>query len=112
MCVRNSLANQIHSADVSTGDQVWLQCKVLQDVVLGFCYVPPNDSPYYFHNSFAAVNEKILWTKNSNGFLLLGDMKCRFGGLVKHLPARIRSSNLCDLLFPTCLTLYCQMKLL
>lgn len=46
VCVRNSLANQIHSVDVNIGDQVWLQCKDLHGVLLGFCYVSPSDSPY------------------------------------------------------------------
>ena len=28
VCIRNSLADQIRSVDVCTGDQVWLQCSL------------------------------------------------------------------------------------
>lgn len=42
--VRNSLSVFVHSIDISIGDQIWLQLRVVQGVMFGFCYVPPCDS--------------------------------------------------------------------
>lgn len=80
VCIRNSLADQIRSVDVCTGDQVWLR-----GVLVYFCYVLPSDSPYYSHSSFAAINENLLSFHSCSGVLLMDDMNCRFGGLVRHL---------------------------
>lgn len=43
VCVKNSLVNSLHSFDVSYGDQVWLRCKKLQGMLMGFCYIPPGN---------------------------------------------------------------------
>ncbi len=86
--VRNSIVHLLNSVDVSVGDQVLLQLKNLQGVLMGSCYIPPCDSPYYSHASFAAIQEKLLLSDMSNGYLVIGDMNCRFGGSVRDLPVR------------------------
>ncbi len=76
--VKNSIVHLVvNSVDVSVGDQVWLQLKNLQGVLMGSCYIPPCDSPYYSHASFAAIQEKFLLSDMSNGYLVIGDMNCR-----------------------------------
>ena len=108
VCVRNSIVNLVHSIDLSIGDQVWLKFKNLQGVLMGFCYIPPCDSPYYSHASFAAIQEKIISSNMTNGFIVIGDMNCRFGGLVRDLPARIRPTHL----FASASTQFCVTILL
>ena len=83
VCVRNSLVDLVHSNDVSIGDQVWLKFKNLQGVLMEFSYIPPCDSPYYLLASFAAIQEKLFSSNMTNGFVIIGDMNCRFGSLVK-----------------------------
>ena len=36
VCVRNSLAQWVHSVDVMTGDQVWMQFKNMPEVLMCF----------------------------------------------------------------------------
>lgn len=83
--VKNSLSAFVHSVDVSTGDQVWLQVSVIEGVMFGFCYVPPCDSQYYSHDAFVAIQERIMCNYMRNGYIILGDMNARFGRAVREL---------------------------
>ena len=66
VCVRSSLVDLVHSIDVIIGDQVWLKFKNLQGVLMGFRYIPPCDSPYYSHASFAVIQEKLFSSNMTN----------------------------------------------
>ncbi|MPC08434.1 hypothetical protein E2C01_001021 [Portunus trituberculatus] len=58
--VKNYLAQSAMNVDTSTADQVWLQFPCVPGVVFGCCYIPPSDSPYFSHSSFASIQDKIL----------------------------------------------------
>ena len=102
VCIKNCFVNLVHSTDVSVGDQVWLKLRNLQDASIGFCYIPPSDSQYYSHASFAAIQERLLSSNVNKGFVIMGDMNCRFGGLVRDLPIRVlpESASTADLSYP------------
>ena len=56
--VRNYLSSQVYNVDLSITDQVWLRLRCVPDVMFGFCYIPPSDSPYFNHHSFVTLHEK------------------------------------------------------
>ncbi len=45
--IKQNLNCDVIELDVSTADQVWFRFKCVPDVLFGFCYVPPPDSPYF-----------------------------------------------------------------
>ena len=45
--VRNYLSEQIYNVDSNMCDQVWLQIRSVPEVMFGFCYAPPSDSPCF-----------------------------------------------------------------
>ena len=47
--IRNCLSSQVYNIDNNIIDQVWLQIQCVPDIMFGFCYVPPTDSPYFSH---------------------------------------------------------------
>lgn len=55
VCVKNYLAHFVYHFDVSIGDQVWQQFSYIQDVLFGFCYIPPWDSHYYSNDLCYAI---------------------------------------------------------
>ncbi len=60
-------------------------------MMFGFCYVPPYDSEYFNHQSFAAIQEKII--DGGCKCIIMGNMNSRFGQYVSELPARIGVPN-------------------
>lgn len=83
--VKNHLCNFVHNVDLSAGDQIWLQLCMIEQVLFGFCYVPPCDSQYYSHDAFASIQEKITSNHMGNGYVIMGDMNARFGRAVGDL---------------------------
>ena len=81
--VKNHLCNFVHNVDLSVGDQIWLQLSMFEQVLFGFCYVPPCDSQYYSHDAFASIQEKITSNHMENGYVIMGDMNARFGKAVR-----------------------------
>ena len=69
-------------------DQVWVQFSCVIGVVIGFCYIPPSDSPYFNHLSFSAIQEKIRSFDNDKKFVIIGDLNSRFGSSVRNLPIK------------------------
>lgn len=100
VCVRNSLSHLVYSVDLSIDDQVWLQFQNVQSILFGFCYVPPCDSPYYSHASFAAIQEKLVSNYMSSDYFLIGDMNGRFGNSVRELLVHIRPPDPNQLSYP------------
>ena len=86
--VKNYLAPQVFNIDTSIIDQVWLQVRCAPDIMFGFCYIPPADSPYFSHQSFVAMNEKMLDSKSDLKFCIIGDLNARFGASVRDIPLR------------------------
>ncbi len=82
--VKNHLSQFVSSVDVSVDDQVWLKLDCVPSVLFGFCYVPPSDSPYFTHYSFAAIHERIVDSECS-GVVIMGDMNTRFGASVRDI---------------------------
>lgn len=85
LLMKNFLNNFVHKIDVSIGDQIWLQLSNVEDVLFGFCYIPPCDSPYYSHEAFVAIHEKVKSNYMNNGYVIMGDMNTRFGRAVRDL---------------------------
>lgn len=83
--VKNYLSKFVCNVDVSIGDQIWLEFKNVEEVLFGFCYIPPNDSQYYSHDVFAAMQEKIKSRDTSNGYFIMGDLNARFGKAVRDM---------------------------
>ncbi len=83
--IRNCLVKGIKLVDTAVEDQVWLQFSFAPRVMFGFCYIPPQDSEYYSHYSFAAIQEKIKVNPNLS-FCVVGDLNARLGRRVRELP--------------------------
>ena len=85
--VKKHLSSFVHNIDLSVGDQIWLQISSFEDVMFGFCYVPPSDCQYYSHDVFASIQEKLMSNDMRNSFVIMGDMNGRFGRAVRDLAA-------------------------
>lgn len=57
--VRRELSTMLLSADTSKTDHFWLPLAYMRDVLFGFVYVPPPDSPYFSPAFFGAVQGRI-----------------------------------------------------
>ena len=55
LLVKSYLLKWIIDIDVSKEDQIWAQFRWPLKCLLGFGYIPPPDSEYYSHDSFAAI---------------------------------------------------------
>ncbi len=86
MLLRRALHAKVLSVDTSTADQVWLRLAGMRNVLFGFVYVPPFDSPYFSPALFGAVQERIKTAEMTTKFVILGDMNTRFGEYVRDLP--------------------------
>ena len=84
--VRRHLAASVMRVDTAFTDQVWLQVACLAPFLLGFCYVPPSDSPYFDLRAFSNIQQKVKWCEEANMVpLVMGDVNCRFGVNVQNL---------------------------
>ena len=61
-------------------DQVWFRLHLLPDVLFCAVYIPPSDSPFFSHSSFARLQEQALNNPNSK-LLVMGDLNARIGSL-------------------------------
>ena len=84
---KNCLSRYVSSVDLGVDDQVWLKLQCAPSVLFGFCYVPPSDSPYFSHYSFAAIHERIVDSESSR-VLIMGDLNTRFGATVRDVLRR------------------------
>lgn len=91
MGVRARLANLLHFVDVSIGDHVWLQFRNMLKIALGFCYIPPTDSPYFSNVSFATFQK--MCVNRVNECIIVGDMNIRFAKTVRDVLAHIKVTN-------------------
>ena len=86
MLIKNYISNLVLSVDTSIGEQIWLRFKSSPELLFGFCYVPPCDSEYYSHESFAAIQEKIITNHMNDGYSIIGDLNTRFGKFARDIP--------------------------
>lgn len=65
------------------------------EVIFDFCYIPPNDPPYFTFQSSSAVQEKIADKTSDNTFCVVGDDNAMFGRSVGdfQLIGEIRNSD-------------------
>ncbi len=87
--------------DNNTEDQVWLELRCAPQVVFGFCYIPPSDSPYYSNYSFAVLQEKLSDVESCKKFLFIGDTNARFGVSVCDLLSRVEAPGCHMSCYPT-----------
>lgn len=87
--IKQHLNCYVAELDVTCTDQVWFKLKCIPDVLFGFCYVPPPDSPYFSLTLLSNIQEKIKSSPPSNGCVVMGDMNARFGSAVLELPGRL-----------------------
>lgn len=90
--IKNYLFKDIASVDTSVKEQVWLKFRSMPKCLFGFVYIPPSDSEYYSHDSFASIQEK-LRTSDSEEFCIIGDLNARFGTCIRDLPRDIGIQN-------------------
>ena len=84
--VRRHLAASVTRVDAASTDQVWLQVACLMPFMLGFIYIPPQDSPYFDMGAFGNLQQKVKWCEEMNFVpLIMGDLNCRFGSSVSNL---------------------------
>ena len=84
--VRRHLSFSVTRVDAAFTDQVWLQLSCLMPFMLGFCYVPPQDSPYFDIGAFGNIQQKVKWCEEMNfAPLIIGDINSRFGSSVNNL---------------------------
>ena len=86
--IKQHLSCYVTELDATITDQVWFKFKCIPDVLFGFCYVPPSDSPYFSLTLLSNIQEKIKYS-HSNGCVVMGDMNARFGNAVLELPGRL-----------------------
>lgn len=98
--VKNYLAQSTLRVDTSTEDQVWLQFRSLPGVVVAACYIPPSDSPYFSHDSFASIQDKVIENGNEKKYVIIGDLNARFGEFVRELPMRAELPDYYDYSYP------------
>ena len=82
--VKNYLAQFITKVDYCNDDQVWFMLKCIPSVLFGFCYIPPYDSEYFSHQSFATIQEKV--SGNGYNHVITGDLNYRFGTYARAIP--------------------------
>ena len=80
--VKNSVARYVTNVDYCN-DQVWLEIKCIPNVLFGFCSIPPQDSEYFTHQSFATIQEKV--TGNNCNYVVMGDLNSRFGASAREI---------------------------
>ncbi len=61
LLVKDYISKYVTSVDTSVEDQGWVQFCFAPKCLFGFCYIPPPDSEYFSHDSFASIQEKINW---------------------------------------------------
>ncbi len=99
LLVKNYMEKYIESLDISVVDQVWVKLHILPRVLFGFVYIPPCDSAYYSHNSFAAIQEKLNSSYNHD-VVIIGDMNARFGTAVRNMLPAEDNPNVDHLSYP------------
>ena len=93
--IKNCLSNFILNVDTSIQEQVWIRFRFAPNYMFAFCYIPPADSMYYSHVSFAKIQEKLQTCTTSVECVIIGDMNTRFGTLAKELPNMV-GLPMCD----------------
>ena len=99
--VKNYLSSQVYNIDNNIIDQVWLQIQCVPDTMFGFCYVPPSGSPYFSHQSFVALHEKMLNFKGNTKFCIIGDLNARFGTGVRNIPRQSNNPDIKECMYPS-----------
>lgn len=82
--IKNCLSEDVIRVDTSMCDQVWFELSCVPGVMFGACYIPPSDSLYFSHESFAAIHEKLM-ENNCDKCLILGDVNARLGKAVRDI---------------------------
>lgn len=99
--VKRHLHQCVMSVDTSMKDQVWLRLSLLNDILLGFVYVPPSDSQNFNQNSFSFIQEKIKWSESAGlGVMLMSDVNARFGASVRNIQVRAGMPDCCSFAYP------------
>ena len=92
LLVKDYISKYVTSVDTSVEDQVWIQFCFAPKCLFGFCYIPPPDSEYYSHDSFASIQEKIK-TSECQEVCITGDLNARFGLKVRDLLKTLEVPN-------------------
>ena len=92
--VRNQLTADLSDVDLSIPDQVWFKLKCVPEVLFGFVYIPPSDSPYFNETSLSSIQEKLETSEANNGAVIIGDLNARFGNMLQQLPNHLDLNTL------------------
>ena len=83
LLLRRSLQSGVISVDTGMEGQVWVRLSYAPDILFGFVYIPPSDSPYFNPVLISAIQEKIKTANFNTEFVILGDMNARFGASIR-----------------------------
>ena len=83
--IKNYLAQSAMSVDTGFVDQVWFKLRCVPGVVFGAYYIPPSDSPYFSHDSFASIQGKVIENSGNNRYVIIDDCNAKFGDSVREL---------------------------
>ena len=64
------------------------------------CSIPPSDSPYFSHDSFASIQDKVVGNEFENKYVIIGDFNARFGEFVRELPMGAELPDCDDYSYP------------
>ena len=93
LLVRNYLEKYITWIDTSADGQIWLKLSLLPGIIIGGCYIPPVDSPYYDIRIFADIESRIL-SNNDCKPIIIGDLNARCATAVASLTETIQLHKL------------------
>ena len=98
--LKNAINKAVIHVDTTIEDQVWIRFSFASKMLFGFCYVPPFESQYYSHASFASIQEKLKSSCNVDKFVVIGDMNARFGEFVRNMIDFLEIPNGCLYSYP------------
>ena len=83
LLIKHSLKKSLINVDTGIEGQVWVRLSCAPDIMFGFVYIPPSDSPYFNSALISAVQEKVKTASCNTEFIIIGDMNARFGASVR-----------------------------
>ena len=90
--IRNNLVDCITWMDTSAEGQIWLTLSFLPYVMIGGCYIPPADSPYYDVGAIADIEARMMLNTDSH-FIVIGDFNARCSKDVESIASNVQANG-------------------
>ncbi len=92
LLVKSYLTKYIQWVDTSSQHQVWINFSIYPKLVIGGCYIPPSDSPYFDIDSYSKIQERVMSNKQYE-YVVIGDFNARCGQSVNTILDNLTLSN-------------------